>query len=35
MMIPAPEWADEDMLAVWRAGVEEARELLADGWRDA
>ena len=29
------ERSDEDMLAIWRAGVEEVRELLADGWRDA
>ena len=29
------ERSDDDMLAIWRAGVEEVRELLADGWRDA
>ena len=29
------ERSDEDMLAIWRAGVEEVRDLLADGWRDA
>jgi len=26
---------DEDVLRVWQAGVEEVRELLADGWRRA
>jgi creatinine amidohydrolase len=26
---------DEDVLRVWQAGVEEVRELLADGWRSA
>ena len=25
--------SDEDMRAVWRAGVEEVRDLLEDGWR--
>jgi creatinine amidohydrolase len=25
--------SDEEMLRLWRAGVEEVRELLADGWR--
>jgi creatinine amidohydrolase len=27
------ERPDEDVLRVWQAGVEEVRELLADGWR--
>jgi creatinine amidohydrolase len=26
---------DEDVLRIWRAGVEEVREVLAAGWRDA
>ena len=26
--------ADEEVLRVWRAGVEEVRNLLANGWRD-
>jgi creatinine amidohydrolase len=29
------ERADEDVLAVWRAGVEEVRDLIADGWNRA
>jgi creatinine amidohydrolase len=29
------ERPDEDVLRVWQAGVEEVRELLADGWRSA
>jgi creatinine amidohydrolase len=28
------ERSDDEMLALWRAGVEEVRELLVDGWRD-
>jgi creatinine amidohydrolase len=27
--------SDDDVLAVWRAGVEEVRDLLRDGWRAA
>jgi creatinine amidohydrolase len=27
--------ADEDVLRVWRAGVEEVRDLMRDGWRRA
>ena len=27
--------SDEDVLRVWQSGVEEVRELLADGWRSA
>jgi hypothetical protein len=26
---------DEDVLRIWRAAVEEVREVLAMGWRDA
>ena len=26
---------DEDVLRIWRAGVEEVRDVLATGWRDA
>ena len=29
------ERPDEDVLRVWQAGVEEVREVLATGWRDA
>ncbi len=29
------ERPDEDVLRVWQAGVEEVRELLANGWRSA
>jgi creatinine amidohydrolase len=29
------ERPDEDVLRIWRAGVEEVREVLATGWRDA
>lgn len=29
------ERPDEDVLAVWRAGVEEVRDLIADGWNHA
>lgn len=29
------ERPDEDVLAVWRAGVEEVRGLISDGWRSA
>jgi len=29
------ERPDEDVLRVWRAGVEEVRDVLANGWRDA
>jgi creatinine amidohydrolase len=29
------ERADEDVLRVWQAGVEEVREQLANGWADA
>ena len=29
------ERADEDVLTVWRAGVEEVRDLIADGWNRA
>ena len=29
----AYEHTDEDMLRIWQAGVEEVRELLANGWR--
>jgi creatinine amidohydrolase len=28
----AYQHADEDMLRIWRAGVEEVRELLESGW---
>jgi creatinine amidohydrolase len=28
------ERSDEDVLRVWRAGVEEVRDVLASGWRD-
>ena len=26
---------DEDVLRIWQAGVEEVRDVLATGWRDA
>ena len=29
------ERPDEDVLRVWKAGVEEVRAVLASGWRDA
>src|SRR5439155_1132776 len=29
------ERPDDDVLRVWRAGVEEVREVLERGWRDA
>ncbi len=29
------ERPDEDVLRIWRAGVEEVRQVLATGWRDA